>query len=300
LDYYPFGSIRIDKQYQNFDETKKYTGHEFDDESGLYYAQARYYDAEIGRFVSGDPLQWRPEELMGRFQGVPQALNFFAYTINNPIILLEPGGDATTSATANAGLSIGPFTISGGIGPTYSHFDGSLGLTFSFSASMSSSGANLIPKGNFSVDVYNTNANNLKDLNSGVEVGTKLEGCMSGGCLGIITATDGDALNKEKPIIQGGGSFGVGSPGAGFEVFGGNSSTFQILEGLPWQPMRDNDLLEKNGTQVIVQDKFGGKTHSFNTQDDKLIDFSYNNDGSISGASYRGKKIQTFNLSSGK
>jgi RHS repeat-associated protein len=297
LDYYPFGSIRVDEEYQNFDETKKYTGHEFDDESGLYYAQARYYDSEIGRFVSGDPLQWRLGELMGRFQSVPQALNYYSYAMNNPIILLDPDGEATTTATTNAGFSLGPFSISGGIGPTYSHFDGSIGLTFSFDVSFSTSGTEkLVPKGKVSLDVYNTNANNLDELNSGAEIGIKTEGCISGGCVGLITATQADALNKEKNILQGGGSIGLGTPGAGFEVFGGNSSTITIVEGLSWGPTKDSEHLQKNGIEVFVQESYGGELQTFNNTHDKLIDFSYDKDGNITGSTYRGKTVPSFKL----
>ena len=36
LDYYPFGEVRVDEQYTDFDETKKFTGHEGNGEkSGL-------------------------------------------------------------------------------------------------------------------------------------------------------------------------------------------------------------------------------------------------------------------------
>ena len=93
LDYYPFGEVRVDEQYQDFDETKKFTGHELDDSTGLIYAQARYYDPEIGRFISEDPLGWRQGELMERFSGMPQAFNAYSYTVNNPIILVDPQGE---------------------------------------------------------------------------------------------------------------------------------------------------------------------------------------------------------------
>ena len=33
-----------------------FTGREFDPESGLYYYRARYYNANIGRFMNEDPI----------------------------------------------------------------------------------------------------------------------------------------------------------------------------------------------------------------------------------------------------
>ncbi|HIK17828.1 MAG TPA: RHS repeat-associated core domain-containing protein, partial [Leptolyngbyaceae cyanobacterium M33_DOE_097] len=34
----------------------KYTGREFDAETGLYYYRARYFDASVGRFIGQDPI----------------------------------------------------------------------------------------------------------------------------------------------------------------------------------------------------------------------------------------------------
>jgi RHS repeat-associated protein len=34
----------------------RYTGREFDAETGLYYYRARYYDPATGRFISEDPI----------------------------------------------------------------------------------------------------------------------------------------------------------------------------------------------------------------------------------------------------
>ena len=33
-----------------------YTGREFDSDTGLYYYRARFYDPQVGRFISEDPL----------------------------------------------------------------------------------------------------------------------------------------------------------------------------------------------------------------------------------------------------
>ncbi|MDZ4217345.1 MAG: RHS repeat-associated core domain-containing protein, partial [Candidatus Gracilibacteria bacterium] len=92
IDYFPFGKTRVDESYTGFDETNKFTGHELDDETGLYYAQARYYDPEIGRFVSEDPLGWLPHKLMTYYKTTPQALNQYGYAINNPNKYTDPTG----------------------------------------------------------------------------------------------------------------------------------------------------------------------------------------------------------------
>jgi RHS repeat-associated protein len=85
LDYYPFGEVRINEQTGDFDESNKFTGHELDDDTGLYYANARYYDARIGRFVSLDPLEG---DIMN-----PQSLNKYAYVMNNPMKYVDPSGE---------------------------------------------------------------------------------------------------------------------------------------------------------------------------------------------------------------
>jgi len=58
----------------------RYTGREQDDETGLYYYRARYYDPTVGRFLSEDPVQ---------FNG---GVNFYAYVLNNPTRLVDPSG----------------------------------------------------------------------------------------------------------------------------------------------------------------------------------------------------------------
>ncbi|MEW6609965.1 MAG: RHS repeat-associated core domain-containing protein, partial [bacterium] len=57
-----------------------FTGREIDAESGLYYYRARYYDSEVGRFVTQDPI------------GFEGGINLYAYVGNNPINLIDPTG----------------------------------------------------------------------------------------------------------------------------------------------------------------------------------------------------------------
>lgn len=81
-DYQPFGQeINL---LNNASNTHKYTGKEFDTETGLYYYGARYYDPAIGRFISVDPAGGKPDN--------PQTWNRYVYTLNNPYKYVDPDG----------------------------------------------------------------------------------------------------------------------------------------------------------------------------------------------------------------
>jgi RHS repeat-associated protein len=54
------------------------------DATGLYYYNARYYDATIGRFISADTV------IQSLFK--PQTLNRYSYCLNNPLKYIDPTG----------------------------------------------------------------------------------------------------------------------------------------------------------------------------------------------------------------
>jgi RHS repeat-associated protein len=56
IDYYPYGSLRLDEKSSSFNEKKKFTGHEYDGETGLNYMMARYQNGVLGKFISIDPI----------------------------------------------------------------------------------------------------------------------------------------------------------------------------------------------------------------------------------------------------
>ena len=72
VKYEPFGDSTLTGKEDNH----LYTGKE-KDSTGLYYYGARYYDPQIGRFISRDPR-------FGRL-GNPQTLNRYVYVLNNPL-----------------------------------------------------------------------------------------------------------------------------------------------------------------------------------------------------------------------
>ncbi len=54
-DYYAFGNPRQDIKSTPFTEQRKYIGQMYDESTSLNYLNARYYNSNIGRFISQDP-----------------------------------------------------------------------------------------------------------------------------------------------------------------------------------------------------------------------------------------------------
>ncbi|QQR84171.1 hypothetical protein IPJ72_03215 [Candidatus Peregrinibacteria bacterium] len=100
LDYYPYGESRINQNSNasTYDQTHKFTGYE-EDETGLYYAQARYYNGTLGRFVSVDPLVMSEAQFTNKtIESIlkdPQQLNAYSYARNNPMRFVDRDGQST-------------------------------------------------------------------------------------------------------------------------------------------------------------------------------------------------------------
>jgi RHS repeat-associated protein len=62
----------------------RYRGYRYDVETGWYYLQSRYYNPNIGRFISADGLIGEQGEILGH--------NTYAYCQNNPIMYHDPSG----------------------------------------------------------------------------------------------------------------------------------------------------------------------------------------------------------------
>ena len=80
-EYTPYGSLARNEGTDL--ASHKFTGKELDN-TGLYFYGARYYDPEIGRFVTADTIVQAPYD--------PQTLNRYAYCRNNPIKYIDPSG----------------------------------------------------------------------------------------------------------------------------------------------------------------------------------------------------------------
>lgn len=107
-DYLPFGEEvgvgvggrTTGQGYSGNDGVRqKFTGYERDGETGLDFAQARYYSSAQGRFTSVDPF------LSSGTIYDPQTWNRYAYTLNNPLRYVDPLGlyewDASLGGSAS-------------------------------------------------------------------------------------------------------------------------------------------------------------------------------------------------------
>ncbi len=100
--YLPFGDVRYHSDtVTNTVQTRyRYTGQWLEEglaaspegglDRGLYDYGARWYDASLGRFVQPDTIVPEP--------GNPQALNRYAYVLNNTLRYTDPSGHAESAA----------------------------------------------------------------------------------------------------------------------------------------------------------------------------------------------------------
>ncbi|XDD44718.1 RHS repeat-associated core domain-containing protein (plasmid) [Leptospira sp. WS60.C2] len=93
ITYKPYGEILRTDSYGP-DITKfKYTGQEEDQESGLYYYKARYYDVGLGRFASNDGITYPEKE---------QGMNRMMYVEGNPLKWRDSSGNRISQSWAFA------------------------------------------------------------------------------------------------------------------------------------------------------------------------------------------------------
>jgi len=78
-NYDAFGNL-LTPQVGSDTNTHLFSTKELDAKSGLYYFGRRYYDPEVGRWITPDPL------------GFINGPNPYLYCLNNPVVLIDPNG----------------------------------------------------------------------------------------------------------------------------------------------------------------------------------------------------------------
>jgi RHS repeat-associated protein len=81
-EYDPWG--KVSRSVGNVDPNHRFTGQELDSEGNVHYYGGRYYNQDLGRFISPDPFVQEPDD--------PQNLNRYSYVLNNPQNYIDPSG----------------------------------------------------------------------------------------------------------------------------------------------------------------------------------------------------------------
>lgn len=106
----------------------RYRGYYFDSDTNLYYLISRYYDPEIGQFISPDNFEYIGFESIS-------GINLYAYCSNNPVNSFDPNGHIVISVStiliaagigALAGAIIGG--VAGGINAAATHSNVGVGI----------------------------------------------------------------------------------------------------------------------------------------------------------------------------
>ena len=85
-DYDAFGNVTV--ATGSVANSYLYAGYQFDDETGMYYLNSRYYDPIVARFISADSY-------LGQ-AGDPLSLNLYTYCCNEPMMNYDPSGHVVT------------------------------------------------------------------------------------------------------------------------------------------------------------------------------------------------------------
>jgi len=86
MEYFPFGETWVDEHSNTLRTPYLFTGKEYDQETGLYYFGARYYDPRTSVWQSADPID--------RFgpQSPSIGLNLYQYGLWSPLKYSDPTG----------------------------------------------------------------------------------------------------------------------------------------------------------------------------------------------------------------
>jgi len=85
FEYLPWGQEAFALN-PNLSYDPRFTGQEYDIETGLYFYKSRYYNPALGRFIQPDSIVSDPTD--------PQSYNRYAYVRNNPLKYTDPSGHA--------------------------------------------------------------------------------------------------------------------------------------------------------------------------------------------------------------
>ncbi len=125
IEYVPFGEVFIEERNNTWNTPYLFNAKEFDEETGLYYYGARYYEPRLGLWMSVDPISnYDPRNdnnyLDGEHNGsVYNSFNIYPYEYcyQNSILLVDYTGKQANSSVLLARIPSGDYNFT----PAASH-----------------------------------------------------------------------------------------------------------------------------------------------------------------------------------
>ena len=90
IEYVPFGEVFVEERNNIWNTPYLFNAKEFDEETGLYYYGARYYEPRVSLWISTDPMQEKTSNI-----------TTYAYCINNPVAYIDHDGKFSKKWMAN-------------------------------------------------------------------------------------------------------------------------------------------------------------------------------------------------------
>ena len=81
IEYVPFGEVFIEERNNTWNTPYLFNAKEFDEETGMYYYGARYYEPRLSLWMSVDPIA-----------NLKNWISPYAYTKDNPLRYIDPDG----------------------------------------------------------------------------------------------------------------------------------------------------------------------------------------------------------------
>ena len=132
----------------------KFTGKERDAETGLDYFGARYFSGAQGRFTSPDPAGFNSRHIAN-----PQKWNKYAYVLNNPLIMVDPDGEAEfyvfrplATSNSSAWTTVQNYTNRKGSPDHMTIYNGPAATSEAYKAALGTEGAHVIDAGGHTVE----------------------------------------------------------------------------------------------------------------------------------------------------
>ena len=195
--YSAFGECEIEQDEGGIAEKNaiRYRGYYYDEETGFYYLKTRYYDPEIGRFITIDDTSYlAPDTING--------LNLYAYCGNNPVMRIDENGNAwwhwvigalvVVSVAFATAVTAGTFALALGISSTVV---GTLTSSVALSGILVG-GLNLFVQWSSGLEMPNIKALTINTALGGIT------GALSGGANLLITGTKIAAQLGKQVIVN--------------------------------------------------------------------------------------------------